>query len=136
MGNAQRTIVFFDGVCALCDSSVQFLLDRDRRGVFSFAALQGETARELLPDLDERARLQGVVLYYGGVVYLGFRAVVRIGMLLYPVLRWVLPVFLYFPLRSVGEFFYGIVANHRYGWFGKFDACRMPDPLTKHRFLD
>jgi predicted DCC family thiol-disulfide oxidoreductase YuxK len=127
------SIVFFDGVCNLCNALVDFLVRHDRRHVLRFASLQGNTARELLgPGAGEN--LSSVVFYQNGSISTESLAVIRIlsrlggpwGLL--SLLR-VIPSFLRDPI-------YGFVARNRYRWFGKRETCRLPSPDERALFLD
>ena len=130
---AIRQILFFDGVCGLCNWSIDFVLIRDRRGLFQFAPLQGETARTLLSATDTND-LNTVVLWVNGRSYRKSSAVVRVlwrldfcwqvvGWLI-----WLIPL----PLRNLG---YSLVARYRYRLFGKKETCRLPTADERLRFL-
>lgn len=126
-------VVFFDGVCGLCNVSVDFILARDTHQRFRFAPLQGDTARQKLPSAD-RERLDTLVLLTEQGTYRRSAAVVRILWRLpgaWPVLGallWVIPG----PLRDMG---YRIVSANRLRWFGKKESCRLPTPEERERFL-
>jgi len=131
--DAVRTILFFDGVCGLCNRSVDFILTRDPLGRFKFAPLQGETARQLLLPADFE-NLNSLVLWVDGRTYRKSAAVVRVLWRLSPLWKclgtalWCIPL----PLRNLG---YLLVARSRYRLFGKHDACRMPTAEERLRFL-
>jgi predicted DCC family thiol-disulfide oxidoreductase YuxK len=131
---AATPIVFFDGMCGLCNSSVDFVLRHDRLGRLKFAPLQGETAERLLPTAD-RENLGSLVLWDDGQLFRRSSAVVRILWRLSPVWRvlgwliWLIPL----PLRNAG---YRLVAALRYRLFGKKETCRLPSPDERSRFLD
>ncbi len=136
---AGSTVVLFDGVCGMCNATVQFLLKRDRHGALGYASLQSDVAHEVLArhgrdasDLDtvyvitdfdtERERVLArssavirMVAALGGV----YRAIV--------VLR-VIPAFL-------RDFLYDRIAKNRYRMFGKREACMVPSPEHRARFL-
>jgi predicted DCC family thiol-disulfide oxidoreductase YuxK len=126
-------IIFFDGVCGLCNESIDRILRWDRRATFQFAPLQGETARRLLPRADT-LQLSSIVLLVGGRTYRKSSAVVRIlwglgvGGRIAGALLWLVP----WPFRELGYF---LVARNRYRWFGKKETCRMPTPEERARFL-
>jgi len=130
---AVRRILFFDGVCGLCNWSIDFVLNRDRRGDFQFAPLQGETAQALLEAADT-ADLNTMVLWVDGRTYRKSAAAVRVLWQLDPVwqclgtLLWLIPL----PIRNLG---YTLVASNRYRLFGKKDTCRLPSPQERARFL-
>ena len=126
-------IVFFDGVCGLCNISVDFILARDTRHRFRFAPLQGDTAHQRLPPADVE-RLDTLILLTATGTYRRSAAVVRIlwGMPgiwpLVGVVVWMIP----WPLRDLG---YRIISAHRLQWFGKKETCRIPTPEERERFL-
>lgn len=126
-------IVFFDGVCGLCNSTVDFVLRRDPEGRLRFAPLQGETAAALLPAAD-RETLDSLVFWDRGQLHRRSSAVVRILWQLGPFWRvvgsllWVIPL----PLRNAG---YRLVAKLRYRLFGKKETCRLPTPAERSRVL-
>jgi predicted DCC family thiol-disulfide oxidoreductase YuxK len=132
-------LVLFDGVCVLCDSSMRWLLDADRRGRLSFAPLQGETARAVLGRHPEVTGDLSSVVYvrdFGGPderVYLRSDAAAAILQDLAGAYR-VLALFRFLP-RVVRDAVYDWIAAHRYRWFGKLDACRLPDRGSEQRFL-
>ncbi len=127
-------IVLFDGVCGFCNHTVDFLLRRDRRGLFRFAPLQGPTAAGLIP-VDVRGRLDTMAYYRQGEVFYRTAAVVRILQDLGGVWSglgtalWLIPG----PLRDIG---YRCVSAVRYRLFGKYESCRMPTAEERERFLD
>lgn len=128
-----RRILFFDGVCGLCNWSVNFVLLRDRKGEIQFAPLQGETARVLLTSRDVE-NLHSVVLWVNGQTYRKSAAVVRVLWRLgsfwkvLGTLLWLIPL----PIRN---FIYECVARNRYRLFGKKESCRLPTPEERARFL-
>ena len=124
-------IVLFDGVCNLCNGFVRFVLRRDPRGRFRFASLQSDAARRLLGPDGPR---ETIVLVEAGKTYVKSAAALRIaGGLRFP---WPLvAVFTAIP-RPVRDRLYDWVARHRYRWFGKRDACMLPTPQTRGRFLE
>lgn len=126
-------VVFFDGVCNLCNASVQFILKRDRAQVFRFAPLQGETFLSLQHPAKNSAP-DSIVLLENGKLYTESVAVLRIaGRLSFPwrllaLPGWLLPGFVRDPL-------YRCIARNRYRWFGKKETCYLPTAELKARFL-
>jgi predicted DCC family thiol-disulfide oxidoreductase YuxK len=129
-------IVFFDGVCNLCNGTVQFILDRDPEGLFRFAPLQSDLATSMLGErgvVVDRNEPDSVLLLEGDRVYARSDAVLRITRHLTG--AWpLLAIFFVFP-RIVRDVVYRVVARHRYRWFGRTDACRVPTPALRARFL-
>lgn len=128
-------IVLFDGVCSLCDASVHFVLDRDRRGRIRFAPLQSPTGQALLRrfGMDTRT-FNSLVLVEGHRISTRSTGALRIATYLdglWPLLG----LFLCVP-PAIRDLVYDWVARNRYRWFGQLDACRMPTPQMQSRFLD
>jgi predicted DCC family thiol-disulfide oxidoreductase YuxK len=129
----KHPIIFFDGYCGLCNGFVDFVLLRDKKKQFRFATLQGATAARFLSKEDIE-NLDSVVVYIDSQKYRKARAVLRVFSRMggaWPLLGvfGVLPTF-------VLDFFYDIVAQNRYAWFGKRDVCRLPSPQERALFLD
>ena len=130
-----HAIVLFDGVCNLCSSTVQFIIKRDRRKQFRFASLQGEVAQALLKPLHiQNDQLSTIILIDAGKAYTRSGAVLRIlkklgggWSLLYGFI--IVPPF-------IRDAVYNWVARNRYKWYGKKDACWIPTPDLRARFLD
>jgi predicted DCC family thiol-disulfide oxidoreductase YuxK len=127
-------IVLFDGVCNFCDQAVMFIVDRDREGHFAFAPLQSRTAARLLSRHALSTGLSTMVLVEGERVYTQSTAALRIARKLdglWPLLSvlWLVPK----PVRDAA---YRYFAAHRYQWFGKLHACRVPTAELRSRFLD
>lgn len=126
-------IVFFDGVCNLCNASVQWLIKRDQKHQFRFAPLQGETAKVHLKITDENATPQSVILFENGKVYQKSSAALRIAVKLgFP---WFLAGIFFIIPRFFRDWVYDFIARNRYRWFGKQDACMIPTPELKALFL-
>lgn len=133
MSEKAKAIVLFDGVCNFCDQAVMFIVDRDKRGYFAFAPLQSGVAARLLAS-HGMSGLSSIVLVEGERVYTQSSAALRIARHmdgLWPLVRvlWLVPK----PLRDAA---YRYFAAHRYKWFGKLEACRVPTPELRSRFLD
>jgi len=128
-------IVYFDGVCNLCNTTVDFLIRRDRHRRLWFASLQSPRGRRDCGDPAEGAAdPQSVVLSYDGRFYYRSSGVLRAVALLggmwrmVSVLRVIPP-----PLRDA---VYRFVASRRYRWFGQRDTCRIPSEEERTRFLE
>jgi predicted DCC family thiol-disulfide oxidoreductase YuxK len=138
---AANPIVFYDGVCGLCNRLVQFLLKHDKEGRLRFAALQSEFAEKVLrrhgidtKDLDtvrvvenydtpdERVLQRSDAILRAGRELGGFwTTAAGIGRIV--------------P-RPVRDVVYRLVARNRYRMFGRYDTCMLPDPNQRSRFLD
>lgn len=127
-------IVLFDGVCNLCNGSVQFLIKRDRQARLRFASLQSDTGQKLQADLgmDPQA-LDSVVLVEGDRWYKESDAALRIARNL-PGPWKLLAAFRIVP-RPLRDAVYRLIARNRYRWFGKAETCWLPTPELRSRFL-
>jgi predicted DCC family thiol-disulfide oxidoreductase YuxK len=131
-------LVLYDGVCGLCDRSVQWLLTHDPGGALHFAPLQGETATALRARLPEIPSEVETIVFVeraegGERVYLRSRAAFRIARYLagpFRMLAW-LGVF---P-RVLTDLAYRLVARVRYRIWGQLEQCRVPLPGERARFL-
>jgi len=133
LGTSPAPVLFFDGVCGLCNHVIDFVIARDRAGTFRFAPLQGETARERLPEADLRD-LNTMVLWEEQGVFRKSTAATRVLIRLGGVWRLIGSALRLVPrpLRDAG---YSLVARHRYRIFGKKETCRMPTAAERARFL-
>jgi predicted DCC family thiol-disulfide oxidoreductase YuxK len=133
---APTSVVFFDGVCNLCNGTVQFLIDRDKREHLRFAALQSEAAKAMLDGRDlgrARASLDSVLLLEGDTLYARSDAALRIARRLSG--AWPALYALILVPRFLRDAVYEFVARHRYRWFGRTEQCRVPTPALRARFL-
>ena len=128
-----RNIVFFDGVCGFCNKSVDFLLRVDERKALFFSPIQGETAKRVLP-VERRENLDTISFFDGERLFYRSTALLMIGKALGGI--WLV----FYPLILVPaqwrDVAYAGVAKRRYRIFGKREACRMPTPEERARFLD
>jgi predicted DCC family thiol-disulfide oxidoreductase YuxK len=129
-------VILFDGVCNLCQFSVNFIIDRDPTARFRFAALQSGIGRQLLREMGQNPdQLDSVVLIEDGRFYQKSAAALRICRRLsglWPVLFY---LFGWWP-TALKDPIYDWIARNRYRWFGKQDTCRMPTPELRGRFID
>lgn len=128
-------VVLFDGVCNLCNESVQFVIAHEAAGRFKFASLQSPAAARLLAGLPRTvSSVDSVMLVEDGRVYQRSTAAIRIARhLRFP---WRLAsVFVVIP-RVIRDWAYDVVARNRYRWFGKQDVCMVPTPDLRARFLE
>ena len=137
MGNTyqnDKAIVLFDGVCNFCNGTVNFIIRRDRKDNFRFAALQSEIGQKLLRQYDLNAPgIDSVVLIENGKAFTHSTAALKIARHLGGAWQ-IFSVFQFVP-RPARDFFYRLFARNRYRLFGKKDICMMPTPELKARFL-
>lgn len=134
MGSTRPPTILFDGVCNLCNGSVQFILRRDPQARFRFASLQSEAGRRLVTEqgLDPEV-LNSVILIEDGRVYRESTAALRIARHMSG--AWKLLRVLVLIPRPIRDAVYRLIARNRYRWFGKSETCWLPTPELRARFL-
>lgn len=133
-------VLLYDGVCGMCNKGVQTVLKHDRKGTMRFAALQSDYGQASLERHPELKGLDSVVLIekFGAAgeerAYAQSTAALRVLSYLGGI--WKLFLVAYILPRSLRDALYNFVARNRYEVFGKHDACMLPSPETRARFLD
>ena len=130
-----KIIILFDGVCNLCNSSVNFIIDKDKKDVFRFAPLQSDYGRNVSEKFGlPTGNYDSFVLIENGKCYIKSSAALKTARhlphfykLFYAFI--IIPPFLRNPI-------YDFIASNRYKWFGKKDSCRIPTPELKNKFLE
>lgn len=131
-----KKIILFDGVCNLCNNAVQFVIKRDKKDIFRYAALQSDIGQELVAQRQiDTSKIDSIILIEPGVAYYTKSdAALEIAQDLGGI--WKLSaIFTWIP-TSIRDRIYDVVAKNRYKWFGKQDACMIPTPKLKAKFLD
>ncbi len=128
-------VILFDGLCNLCNSSVQFVLKRDKEAQFHFASLQSAYAKELLQKFNlSSADLNSFILYKEGRIYTRSTGALMVAKQLSG--AWpLLSAFLMVP-AIIRNGVYNLIARNRYKWFGKKNECWIPTPELKSRFFN
>ncbi|WP_174732792.1 thiol-disulfide oxidoreductase DCC family protein [Mesobacillus harenae] len=126
-------IILFDGECNFCDSSVQFIIKRDKKEVFHFASLQSEAGQELIKKFNVPPDVDSMILIEDDKVYYKSAAALRISRHLEG--AWKLLYGLTITPSPIRNAVYDIVAKNRMKWFGKKDSCMLPPPNVRKRFL-
>ena len=127
-------IVYFDGVCNLCNSTVDFLIKADKKKKLKFASLQSGIAEGNLPvHLRENPANDTVIFMEGDKIYTRSTAILKLLCSLgFP---WNLSSVFYLIPQAIRDKAYDYIAKKRYGWFGKREHCRMPDDDNRDRML-
>lgn len=130
-----KKIILFDGVCNLCDSSVQFIIKRDKNDVFRYAALQSETGEKLLAERNiDSNEIDSIILIEPNVAYYTkSTAALEIGKNLKG-LRTISSILLWLP-DSFRNIVYDFIAKNRYKWYGKKTDCMIPTEELKSKFI-
>lgn len=131
-----KKIILFDGVCNLCNNSVLFVIKRDKKDVFRYASLQSEVGQQLVHERGiDTSQVDSIILIEPGVAYFtksdaALEIAQHLGGL------WKLSaVFTWVP-KSIRDVVYDFVARNRYKWYGKKDACMVPTPELRGKFLE
>lgn len=133
LNNGQlKNVLFFDGVCGLCNGFVSLLVKIDKRRILKFAPLQGQTASKLL-NTNAGDPLISLVFYDGEKFYDRSIGVVELLSKLGPL--WSTAKFFYLVPLPLRNWLYDLVAKHRYSLFGKHESCRVPTPSELEQFL-
>jgi predicted DCC family thiol-disulfide oxidoreductase YuxK len=131
----QQQIILFDGVCNLCNSSVQFIIKRDPLKKFTFASLQSPAATKLLMDFKPQPQdVYSILLIKNGRLFDRSDAILEIVKDLNG--GWtILRLFRFLP-KTFRDFFYKLISSNRYKLFGKQDSCLVPTADLRGRFLN
>ncbi len=134
MMGKQNDVILFDGVCNLCNDAITFIIKRDRKNHYRFAALQSDIGALYLkkhsinPD-----EIDSIVLIRGEYAYTEASAALRIAQKmsgLWPLFY----VFIIIP-KFISNAIYEYIARNRYKWFGKKESCMIPTPALRDKFL-
>ena len=129
-----RKILLFDGVCNLCNTSVTFVIQRDKKDLFRFAALQDPAGQQLIEKYQiDPSNTDSIILIENDKAYVKSTAALKVARHLggaYPLLYG----FMIVP-NFIRNWVYDYVAKNRYKWYGKKDSCMIPTPELKSKFL-
>ncbi|MDP5061420.1 MAG: DUF393 domain-containing protein [Maribacter sp.] len=133
--NSNKKIILFDGVCNLCNNSVQFAIKRDKNDVFRYAAIQSETGKKLLNERNiDTNEVDSIILIEPNIAYYTkSTAALEIGKDLKG-LNTISTILLWLP-ESFRNIVYDFVAANRYKWYGKKEACMIPTEELKSKFI-
>ncbi len=136
MDNAKpKYVILFDGVCNFCNSSVQFVIKRDTKQQFRFASLQSQYGQQILAQHQlPQNEFNSFIFIENGEIYTKSTAALRVAKQLsglWPMLFG----FIIIP-SFIRDAVYNFIAQNRYRWFGKREACMLPSPQQRQLFLD
>jgi predicted DCC family thiol-disulfide oxidoreductase YuxK len=129
---SEKPVLYFDGVCGLCNGSVDFLMRIDHRGSLLFSPLQSNFAKTQLPS-SLVLELSTVVLHKKGVFYFKSEAIAEAFKSVGGIWSGVGSFIQFFP-KKVTDAVYDLVVKYRYSFFGKAESCRLPTEKEKQRF--
>lgn len=130
-----KKIILFDGVCNLCNASVQFVIKRDTKDVFRFVPLQSDLGNKILNHIGiNREQTDSIVLYEPGKAYF-YKAEAALKIINeFGGLYYLLNILQIFP-KFISNAVYDYIAKNRYHWYGKQESCMMPTPELTAKFL-
>lgn len=130
-----KKIILFDGVCNLCNTAVQFIIEHDKKDVFRFVALQSDLGHEIIKHIGIDTKvIDSIVLYQPGVAYYyKSAAALEIAKDLNVFFYWT-RILNILPERLRNSL-YDYIARNRYKWYGKKETCIMPTNALKLKFL-
>lgn len=130
-----KKLILFDGICNLCNSSVQYVIKHDKNDVFFFAPLQSETGQKIINHYNiDTSKIDSILLYSieSGLTCKSTAALKIASKLGFP--RNLLTVFIIVP-TFIRNWVYDYIAKNRYKWFGKREECMIPTKNLKEKFL-
>ncbi|MFS4456981.1 thiol-disulfide oxidoreductase DCC family protein [Maribacter sp. 2304DJ31-5] len=131
-----KKIILFDGVCNLCNSSVQFVINKDEKDEFRFAAIQSEVGKKLISERSiDITKVDSIILIDPGVAYYTKSdAALEIGAYLKGC-RTISKILILIP-SNLRNIIYDFIARNRYKWYGKKEVCMVPTMELKAKFLE
>ncbi len=133
MTGDESPIIFFDGVCNLCNRSVQIVIKNDKKKIFKFSSLQSDFAKQFFTENNYLVKSDSIILFDQQGFHEKSAAALKIATKLrfpFPlmVIGWIFPAF-------IRNGVYASIAKNRYKWFGRTDSCMIPSAETRSRFL-
>lgn len=132
-----KQLILFDGVCNLCSNSVVYVIKRDKKDKFLFAPLQSDVGKRIINEFNiDTEKIDSILLFNpkkDKITYKSTAALKVAKQLNFPVN--LLGLFLIIP-KLIRNWVYDYIAEHRYKWFGKKEACMIPTPELKAKFLE
>ena len=130
-----KKIILFDGICNLCNSSVQYVIKHDKKDVFRFVAIQSELGQRIINHIGiSKRHIDSIILYIPGRAYF-YKSTAALeiakrlgGIFTYTTIFRIIP-------SGIRDVLYDYVAKNRYKWYGKKESCMVPTPELKSKFL-
>ena len=130
-----RKIILFDGICNLCNQSVQFVIEHDSKNQFRFASLQSDFGQDFLKKNKlEAIQFDSIVFIEDDQFYTKSSAALKIAKYLDGLTSW-LTIFMIVP-KPLRDIVYSFIAKNRYRWFGKNESCWLPTKELKAKFIE
>ncbi|MGG8496863.1 thiol-disulfide oxidoreductase DCC family protein [Tenacibaculum sp. TC6] len=130
-----KKVILFDGVCNFCNSTVLKIIKLDKNNHFVFTSLQSDTGKEITSYLGiDTSTIDSIVLYEPSVSY-EIKSTAAIKIMADFGSFWKLAKILLIIPTRLRDVVYDYIAKNRYAWFGKKDACMIPSPELKNKFI-
>lgn len=130
-----QPLLLFDGVCNLCNTSINYIIKHDKRQVFKFASLQSDAAKQVLLQFNEKKySIDSIILIYNNSIYYKSSAILKLfsimgGIYSLSAIGYIIP-------KKLRDKLYDYIATNRYKWFGKRESCMLPTADLEQRFID
>ena len=135
MHDLSHPVILFDGVCNLCNASVQYVIKHDKKKLFRFASLQSSFGESVLKQYDLPVNtFNSFILLSDNKIYTRSTAALLVAKKLSGLIK-LFYGFIIIP-KFIRDFVYDVIAKNRYKWFGKKEACWVPTPELKSLFLN
>ena len=132
-----KKLILFDGVCNLCNSSVLYVIKRDKKNIFLFTPLQSEVGKQIIRKFGiDTSQVDSIILYNPSKEVIAYKSTAALKVasnLGFP--TNILSVFIIIP-NVIRNLVYDFIAKNRYKWYGKKESCMIPTPELKSKFLD
>lgn len=137
MLDLNKKIVLFDGICNLCNTSVQYIIKHDENDDYRFAPLQSDIGIKLAKERGiDTSNVDSIVLIRPGIAYYEKSSAAIEIMYDFGGLWKLMLIFKYILPTFIRDLVYDFIARNRYKWFGKQDSCMIPTAELKVKFLD
>lgn len=130
-----QPLLLFDGICNLCNTSINYIIKRDKRQLFKFASLQSDAAKQVLLQFNEKKySIDSIILIYNNSIYYKSSAILKLlsimgGIYSVSAIGYIIP-------KKLRDKLYDYIATNRYKWFGKRESCMLPTTDLEQRFID
>lgn len=132
-----KQLILFDGVCNLCNNSVLYVIKRDKKNKFLFAPLQSEIGEHLIKKFDvDTSKVDSIILYNPSKDSITYKSLAALNVAKHLGFPTNLLVVFYIIPNVIRNWVYDFIARNRYKWFGRKDACMIPTPELKAKFID
>lgn len=132
-----KQLLLFDGVCNLCNSSVLYVIKRDKKDKFRFAPLQSAVGQDIIKMFDiDTSQTDSILLYNPKDKSLSYKSTAALEtakQLGFP--TYLMAAFLIVP-TFIRDWVYDYIAKNRYDWYGKKESCMIPTPELKSKFIE